>query len=470
MLENIDLFRENPEVIRESMRRRFARVEVVDEIIKLDKEWRQGKYELDGIRRDFNKLNKEVAKLKISGAEATEQIEQIEIIKQSWTEKEAMVLEISTALQAKLATVANLVHDSVQISNNEANNLEVEVCGKKRVPTPGQKLYNHVDLCELLGGVDTKSGAKIAGSRGFFLKGFIARLKRAVICYSLDFLEGRGYEEVHPPFLMRKDVMAKCAQLSQFDDELYKVTGDGEDKYLIATSEQPLCAIHQDEWIHPTDLPIRYAGYSTCFRKEAGSHGRDRAGIFRVHEFDKVEQFCITSPDESWAMLEEMLNNSNFFYKSFKIPYRVVSIVSGALNDAAAKKYDLEGWFPASGTYRELVSCSNCTEYQAQRLGIRYGHKKSNEEKKQYVHTLNSTLTAIERTICCILENYQREDGVEIPEVLRPYMKGQKFQHFKGKPLAAKMPKTKWWTLFCCTLFVLVVLGLFVFFVLYQMQ
>ncbi|XP_028084401.1 serine--tRNA ligase, cytoplasmic-like [Camellia sinensis] len=225
-----------------------------------------------------------------------------------------------------------------------------------------------------------------------------------------------------------------------------KVTGEGDDKYLIVTAEQPLCAYHLDDWIHPSQLPIRYAGYSSCFRKEAGSHGRDTLGIFRVHQFEKVEQFCLTSPNgnDSWDMHEEMITNSEEFYKMLKLPYQIVAIVSGALNDAAAKKYDLEGWFPASSTYRELVSCSNCTDYQSRRLEIRYGQKKSNEQAKQYVHLLNSTLTATERTMCCILENYQREDGVEIPEVLREYMGGKTFLPFQIEPVKeAKGKKSK---------------------------
>ncbi|MBA0586842.1 hypothetical protein Gorai_017564 [Gossypium raimondii] len=240
--------------------------------------------------------------------------------------------------------------------------------------------------------------------------------------------------------------MAKCAQLAQFDEELYKVTGEGDDKYLIATAEQPLCAYHVDDWIQPSELPIRYAGFSSCFRKEAGSHGRDTLGIFRVHQFEKVEQFCITSPNgnDSWDMHEEMLKNSEEFYQELKLPYQIVAIVSGALNDAAAKKYDLEAWFPASQTYRELVSCSNCTDYQSRRLEIRYGQKKNNEQAKQYVHLLNSTLTATERTMCCILETYQKEDGVEIPEVLQPYMGGKSFLPFKTKPAPeAKGKKSK---------------------------
>ncbi|KAJ4888014.1 Serine--tRNA ligase [Raphanus sativus] len=440
---DINLFREekgnNPEIIRESQRRRFASVEVVDEIIKLDKEWRQRQFEVDNFRKEFNKLNKQVAKLKISGADASEVIEQTEKNKRDATEKEAEVREAYAALKAKLETVGNLVHDSVPVSNDEANNAVTKVWGEKLVASPGLKLKNHVDLVELLDIADTKRGAEIAGARGFFLKGDGLLLNQALINFGLTFLKKRGFTGLQPPFFMRKDVMAKCAQLAQFDEELYKVTGEGDDKYLIATAEQPLCAYHIDEWIPPTELPKRYAGYSSCFRKEAGSHGRDTLGIFRVHQFEKIEQFCITGPNEnhSWDMLEEMMNNSEDFYQALKLPYQIVSIVSGALNDAAAKKYDLEAWFPSSGTYRELVSCSNCTDYQARRLEIRYGQKKSNEQAKQYVHMLNSTLTATERTICCILENYQREDGVEIPEVLQAFMGGETFLPFKAKPVAA---------------------------------
>ncbi|EOA39203.1 hypothetical protein CARUB_v10012172mg [Capsella rubella] len=437
-----NLYRNNPEIIRESQLRRFASVEVVDEIILLDQVWRKRKYEYDRVRTEFNKLNKAVAKLKISDVDATEQIQQVEIIKQESTKCEAIVREAYASLEAKLKTLGNLVHDSVPISNDEEHNLLINVSGERRFASPGEELKHHVDLVELLDIVDAKRGAKISGGRGFVLKGFGVLLNQALINYSLTTLTKKGFTPIQPNCLMMKEVMAKCAQLSQFDEALYKVTGDGDDdKYLIATSEQPLCACHQDEWIHRTELPIRYAGYSTCFRKEASSHGRDTLGIFRVHQFEKVEQFCITGPDDSWEMLDEMLKNSEEFYQSLKIPYRVVSVVSGALNDAAAKKYDLEGWFPSSGTYRELVSCSNCTEYQSRRLNIRYGYKKSNEETKQYVHMLNSTLCATERTICCILENYQREDGVDVPEVLQPFMGGVTFLPFKTK--AAKLCKTK---------------------------
>ncbi|KAL5989224.1 hypothetical protein ACLOJK_010114 [Asimina triloba] len=394
---DLNLFREdrgnNPEQIRESQRRRYASVEIVDEIIQLDLQWRQcsfktlisailtcvawtGQFELSNLQRDFNRINKEVAHLKIAGKDATEMIKRTDENKQLTATKEQEVLDAKAALYSKLETVGNLVHDSVPISDDEANNKVVLDWG---LPRSEGNLKNHVELVQLLGIADTIKGADVAGGRGFYLKGAGVLLNQALISFGLQFLGERGYTELQTPFFMRKDIMAKCAQLSQFDEELYKVTGDGDDKYLIATAEQPLCAYHLGEWIQPSQLPIRYAGYSTCFRKEAGSHGRDTLGIFRVHQFEKVEQFCITSPNgnDSWDMHEEMLKNSEDFYKELNIPYRVVSIVSGALNDAAAKKYDLEGWFPASKTYRELVSCSNCTDYQARRLEIRYGQKKA---------------------------------------------------------------------------------------------
>ncbi|KAF4361233.1 hypothetical protein G4B88_000631 [Cannabis sativa] len=434
---DINLFREekgnNPEIIRESQRRRFANVEIVDEVIKLDKEWRQRQFELESLRKDFNKINKLVAQLRIKGEDATEMIKNTDDNKKSIAEKEVEVREALTQLNSKLETIGNLVHDSVPISNDEANNAVIRTWGEKRTEP---KLKNHVELVELLGIADTKKGSEIAGARGYYLKGDGVRLNQALINFGLDFLEKRGYTALQTPFFMRKDVMAKCAQLAQFDEELYKVTGEGDDKYLIATAEQPLCSYHIDDWIHPSQLPIRYAGYSSCFRKEAGSHGRDTLGIFRVHQFEKVEQFCLTTPNanDSWDMIEEMIKNSEDFYKMLNLPYQVVAIVSGALNDAAAKKYDLEAWFPSSQAYRELVSCSNCTDYQSRKLEIRYGQKKSNEQTKQYVHLLNSTLTATERTLCCILENYQKEDGVEVPEALQAFMGGKTFLPFKSKP------------------------------------
>lgn len=237
--------------------------------------------------------------------------------------------------------------------------------------------------------------------------------------------------------------MAQTAQLSQFDEELYKVTGDNEDMYLIATSEQPISAFHANEWFEQPkeQLPVKYAGYSTCFRKEAGAAGRDTWGIFRVHQFEKVEQFCLTEPEKSWEMFDHMIQNSEDFYQSLGLSYRVVSIVSGALNNAAAKKYDLEAWFPFQGAYKELVSCSNCTDYQSRNLEIRCGIKKMGDREKKYVHCLNSTLTATTRTLSCILENYQTPEGIRVPEPLIPYMDGRDFLPFVRELKSPKVMK-----------------------------
>jgi len=280
-------------------------------------------------------------------------------------------------------------------------------------------------------------------------------LNQAIINYGIAFLSARGYNVVQPPFFMNKDVMASIAQLDDFDEQLYKVSGKTDDpdserkeKYLIATSEQPLCAYHKDEWIEKSSLPLRYAGISTCFRKEAGSSGKDIRGIFRVHQFEKIEQFCLVDDDleVSQAEHKKMLEAAKEFYDSLGFSYRVVCLVSNELNDAAIKKYDLEAWFPGQNAYRELVSCSNCTDYQARGVGIRCGGKKSNKgdlnARSSHVHMLNATLCATGRGICCLLETYQTPDGVVVPEVLRPYMAGKDFLPFvRGSPEVSKGEK-----------------------------
>lgn len=276
-------------------------------------------------------------------------------------------------------------------------------------------------------------------------------LNQALINYGIAFLNKRGYDILQPPYMMNKDVMAKLAQLEDFDEQLYKVSGKTDDpngvseKYLIATSEQPICGYHAGDWIDEKSLPLRYGGISTCFRKEAGSHGKDIRGIFRVHQFEKIEQFCLTidSFEESQKEQKKMLASAEEFYQSLGFPYRVVCIVSGELNDAAVKKYDLEAWFPGQKTYRELVSCSNCTDYQARGVGTRCGIKKTGKSggedglaaRASYVHMLNSTLCATGRGICCLLENYQTEDGVKVPDVLVPFMGGVDFLPFKRGPM-----------------------------------
>lgn len=328
-----------------------------------------------------------------------------------------------------LREIGNLVHSDVPISNDEDNNAIVREYGTILKPEDVglEKLQSHVDLIEMIGGLNTEKGSLIAGSRGFFLMNSAIWIQQALIQYALRFIDDLGFQTLYTPFWMRKQIMGQVAQLSQFDDELYKIISskgaeDSEEKYLIATSEQPIAALHLNEWISASSLPLRYGGYSTCFRQEVGSHGRDTRGIFRVHQFEKIEQFIVAAPSKSWDHFHEMIANSEKFYQSLELPYRVVSIVSGALNNAAAMKYDLEAYFPGSQAYRELVSVSNCTDYQSRRLQIRFGQTKKMSGQVEYVHMLNGTLCAVTRVICCILENYQTKDGIRVPKVLQEFM------------------------------------------------
>jgi len=351
------------------------------------------------------------------------------IIDQEILTNNLTLINIENERNEALKEMGNLLHESVPVTDNEDFNRVERTFGDCET----KKKYSHVDLVEFIDGFDGVRGTVVAGSRGYYSKGPVVFLEQALINLALQVLDKKNYTPLYTPFFMKKEVMQEVAQLSQFDEELYKVVGKSsemsddksvEEKYLIATSEQPIAAFHRDEWLAETSLPIRYAGFSSCFRQEVGSHGRDTRGIFRVHQFEKIEQFCITEPgnNKSWEMLEEMIGNAEEFNKILGLPYRVITIVSGALNNAAAKKYDLEAWFPGSGAFRELVSCSNCTDYQSRRLRIRYGQTKKMNEGAEFVHMLNATMCATSRTICAILENYQTEDCILIPEVLKPFM------------------------------------------------
>jgi seryl-tRNA synthetase len=425
----------DPELIRKSQRARYAPVEVVDEIINDYKEWTKIKFELDALNKDQNKIQKEIG-LKFKAKEdASELVKQKDEIVEKKKVQSLKEQEAEKALKQKVNQVGNIVHESVPVSNDEANNTLVkdwkpagiEKVGKVATATGKEATLSHHEVLLRLDGYDPERGVRIVGHRGYFLRNYGVFLNQALINYGLSFLAKNGYTPLQAPVMMNKDVMAKTAQLSDFDEELYKVIDGDDEKYLIATSEQPISAYHTGEWFEsPAEqLPIRYAGYSSCFRREAGSHGKDAWGIFRVHAFEKIEQFCLTEPEKSWSEFDRMIGLSEEFYQSLGLPYRVVGIVSGELNNAAAKKYDLEAWFPFQEEYKELVSCSNCTDYQSRNLEIRSGIKKLNEREKKYVHCLNSTLCATERALCCILENYQTENGLVIPEVLRKYIPGE---------------------------------------------
>ncbi|KAK8110538.1 uncharacterized protein PG998_006995 [Apiospora kogelbergensis] len=427
MLDVTDFIKErggDPEKIRESQRRRYAPVEVVDEVIAMWEDHRKTNYAASQVNTKINETQKAIGAKKKAKEDASE-----ELAKKAELEKEKKALlesaaEKDVALRKKVGSIGNYVHESVPIHDNEDNNDVLRTWAPEGVTVEKKDVLSHHEVLTRLDGYDPERGVKVVGHRGYFLKQWGVFLNQALINYGLEFLMNKGYTPLQTPQFMLKDYMAKTAQLEQFDEELYKVI-DGEaqnDKYLIATSEQPISAFHADEWLQAKELPIKYAGFSTCYRREAGSHGRDAWGIFRVHQFEKVEQFVITDPEKSWDMFDQMFNTSEEFYKSLGLPYQVVAIVSGALNNAAAKKYDLEAWFPFQGEYKELVSCSNCTDYQSRALEMRFGTKTQTETKKKYVHCLNSTLTATERALCCILENYQTPEGLVVPEVLRKYI------------------------------------------------
>jgi len=328
-----------------------------------------------------------------------------------------------------LGEICNWVHPSVPVSNDEDTGNRTE---RTFGDCSSSKKYSHVDLIHMIGGVDCERGTTTSGGRGYYLVGVAVLLQQALIQLALQMLAEEEFTPLYTPFFMKKEVMREVAQLSQFDEELYKVIGKGsenaednsvEEKYLIATSEQPIAAFHRDEWLSEKSLPLKYAGISSCFRQEVGSHGRDTRGIFRVHQFEKVEQFMITSPhdNKSWEAMDYMISNAEKFYQCLEIPYRIVCIVSGALNNAAAKKLDLEAWFAGSGAFRELVSCSNCLDYQARRLRVRYGQTKKTE-KTEFCHMLNATMCAVTRVICAVMETHQTQTGVKVPDVLKPWM------------------------------------------------
>jgi len=382
---DINLFRVekggNPEALRESQRRRGKPAESVDEVIALDREWVRLRFEVDQANKEAKTLQMQIAERMKGKQEAGELVEQRVAVLKGKEAIEKEMDEKEAELKARLCGMGNVVHESVPVGMDEAANGLVRTWFPEghAGPVKGEGLLAHHQVLARLDGYDQERGAKVAGHRGYYLRNWGLRLNQALINYGLDYLGNEhGYTQLQTPFMMRREMMAKCAQLEDFDEQLYKVSGDSEDLYLIATSEQPIACYHSDEWFDEPGktLPIRYAGYSTCFRKEAGSHGKDTWGLFRIHQFEKIEQFVLTEPEKSWEMFEQMIGISEGFFQSLGIGYRIVEIVSGALNNAAAKKYDLEAWFPNYAEYKELVSCSNCTDYQSRRLEIRCGPKK----------------------------------------------------------------------------------------------
>ena len=423
---DIKLFRENPDLIIESEKKRFRDTDNVENVIKYDNLWREGETKLNELRQKKNKLSKSFKQAKKDGT-IDEVISDSKAVATEFKEITAKNEEYIQLREDYRFKVGYIIDEDVPISDTEDDNEIIRTVGD--IPEFDFKPLNHVDLINKIDGADLETAAEISGARFYYLKRDILHLNLALIQFALDKLESKGYIALHTPFFVKSEVAAETSELGEFEETLYKL--ENEDLYLIATAEQTLAALHRNEIISPDDLPIKYCALSTCFRKEAGSHGKDTLGIFRVHQFEKIEQYIYCSPEDSIRMHKELLETTEEIYKDLKLPYHIVAIVSSALNDNASIKYDLEAWFPGSETYRELVSCTNCKDYQARKTKTRVGRAGSGDA--QVLHTLNSTAIATERTMCCILENYQDENGnVKIPEVLVPYMGGKTVMEAKN--------------------------------------
>jgi seryl-tRNA synthetase len=418
---DVKLLRENPEVIRKDLRKRgwTDKLPLVDEAAADDLEWRQTKKRVDDLRHSQNLLTAEVAELKKSGKDAKSKLAEVRGIPQQIAELDKRADGLQARVKEILMSLPNVLHDSVPVGADESGNVTVRTWGEPRKFDFPPK--DHLDLLSDLGMIDMERAAKISGARFFFLKGDALRLEQSIMRYALDFLSERGFTAVGPPLMMRKEAYAGVVDLADFGPVIYKVEGD--DLYLIATSEHPLVAMHMDEILAGGSLPIKYCGFSPNFRVEAGAHGKDTKGIFRTHQFYKVEQVVFAKPEQSWKLHEELIANAESIFQSLGLHYRVVNICTGDIGTVAAKKYDLEAWMPPQGRFREMVSCSNVTDYQARRLMIRYKEKQSAEPT--LVHTLNSTAVTT-RALVAIIENFQQRDGsVSIPRPLVPYMGGR---------------------------------------------
>ncbi|MGI6788743.1 MAG: serine--tRNA ligase [Aminobacterium colombiense] len=394
----------------------------VDRIVILDEEKRSLLTETENLKAQRNEGSRKVAEAKASGQDADVLMEEMKNLGQMVKENDSKIAEIDQELQSLLLQMPNRPHDSVPVGKDENDNMEVRKWG-----TPKEFVFEpqaHWDIGEKLGILDFEKGVSLAESRFTVLKGAGARLERALINFMLDLhTEHHGYKEIQPPFMVSSQTMQGTGQLPKFAEDLYKC--EGEDLWLIPTAEVPLTNLHSGEILPEEVLPLYYTAYTPCFRKEAGSYGRDVRGMMRQHQFDKVELVKISKPENSYDELEKLTANAEEVLQKLGLPYRVITLCTGDMGFGASKTYDLEVWLPFQDKYREISSCSNCEDFQARRMGTRY--KPADGGRPRYVHTLNGSGIAVGRTLIAVLENYQREDGsVEIPEALVPYMGGMK--------------------------------------------
>jgi seryl-tRNA synthetase len=415
------ILKEKPEAVREMLKKRNMTDFPIDELIILHRLRGELITKTQMLRRQKNLLSETIASKKKSKQDATFELGEMKQVSALLDQTESEATQIEVKFSQLMMTLPNLLHETVPVGKDEKDNVVVRQNGEIMRPSFNPK--DHIDLATTLDLLDLNRAAKVSGARFYFLKNELVKMNQALINFALDFLLERNYTLIQPPYMVRKEPMVGSVILNDFEDVIYKI--EEEDLYMIGTSEHAIASMHMDEILEGIKLPIRYAGFSSCFRKEAGAHGKDMKGIFRVHQFEKVEQFIYSRPEESWREHERMLALSEEFFKQLGIPYRVMLLCSGDMGKISAKTYDIEAWMAGQNAYREIVSCSNCLDYQARRLGIRF-RDKTNEETR-LVHTLNSTLVATERTMVAILENFQTEKGsVEVPKVLQKYMGGLK--------------------------------------------
>jgi seryl-tRNA synthetase len=371
------------------------------------------------LRQKKNLLSETIASKKRSKQDASSELAEMKQVSALLGQMEAEAIQVEEKFKELMMTLPNLLNEWVPLGMDEKDNVVVRQNGS--IKKLNFKPKDHIDLATTLDLVDLGRAAKVSGARFYFLKNELVKMNQALVNFALDFLSQHSYTLIQPPYMIRKEPMAGAVILSDFQDVIYKI--EEHDLYMIGTSEHAIASMHMHEILDGKKLPIRYAGFSSCFRKEAGAHGKDMKGIFRVHQFEKVEQFVYCRPEETWSEHERMLALSEEFFRQLGIPYRVLLLCSGDTGKISAKTYDIEAWMAGQNAYREIVSCSNCLDYQARRLGIRF-RDRTNEETR-LVHTLNSTLVATERTIVAILENFQTPQGtVEVPKVLQKYMGG----------------------------------------------
>ncbi len=418
---DIKLIRENPERIREDLKKRgdIEKLKMLDSLIIYDTEWRLLFTNANELRHKRRKIINEIAALKKAGKDTGKQIEIGRKLDAEIVSLEQKIENYREKTDSILVRLPNLLHESVPIGKDESDNLEVRIFGKP--PKFNFKPKNHLEIAQNLGLIDDERASKIAGHGFLYLKGNLVLLDLALQRFAIDFMVKKGCNLIEPPFMLRRKPYEGVTDLADFGNVMYKI--ENEDLYMIATAEHPLAAMFMDEILVKDDLPIRLVGLSPCFRKEVGTHGKYTKGLFRMHQFNKVEQFIFCLPEDSWRLHETLQQNAEEIYQALGLHYKVVNACTGDIGTLAAKRYDINVWM-SDGVYREIGSNSNCTDYQARRLKIRY-REKEGQVPKGFVHTLNNTGIATSRTMMAILEQHQQEDGsVLLPKILTKYMNG----------------------------------------------